>query len=124
MEPGRERAYVALDQIAEQPLHGARRPAMYHHRPLPRTVLRHVLEVETLRQLEVDLHSRVRELAPVGVLDLEVDLRSVESGFADAQLVGLAHGLERLDERTLGALPLLLGAQPLVLDVVARGQSV
>src|SRR5258708_14074057 len=93
---------------------------MNHDRPLPRAVLADVLEVEALRQLEVDLHCRVGELATVRVLHLEVDLRSVKRGLADTQLIRLTHRLERLGERGLRELPLLLVAEPLLLDVVAR----
>ena len=53
---------------------------MHHDWPLARPVLGDVLELESLGQLKVDLHSGVGELAPVRVPHLEVDLRPVERG--------------------------------------------
>ena len=97
---------------------------MDHDRPLPRAILRDVLQVEALRQLEIDLHGRIGELPTVGVVHLEIDLRSVERGLTGADLVLLAHRLQRFGERGLRFLPELFCPQPLVLDFVTCGQLV
>src|SRR5258708_3768373 len=77
-----------------------------------------------LEAREVDLAVGVCEFAAVGTADLEVDLGPVERRLSDADLILLAHRLERFAERRLRQLPLLLGPQPLLLDVVARRQPV
>ena len=58
------------------------------------------------------------------VADLEVDLRPVERRVPHSPLVGLAHRFERLGQRRLRIPPLLFGAQPFVLDVIAGRQLV
>src|SRR5438132_12369245 len=90
MEPRRKSPGVALDQVAEETLHRPGRAAVDHDRPLARPVFGHVLEVETLWELEVHLDGRVGELAAVRVADLEVDLRPVERRVPHSARVGLA----------------------------------
>ncbi len=97
---------------------------MHHHRPLARPVLGYVFELEPLRELKVDLDRGVRELAAVGVLHLEVDLRAVERGIPHTDLIGLPHRRERFCERVLCAHPLLLGPEPFLFHVVARREAV
>ena len=124
MQPDRECARIALDQVAEQSLHRPGGAAVHHHRPLARAVLGDVFQIEALRQLEVDLDCRVGELAVMGVADLKVDLRPVERSLARTNLVLLAHRFQRLGEVGLRHLPPLLCPEPLLLHVVARGELV
>src|SRR6202163_6652 len=100
-----------LDEECGHALERAERSAMDHDRPLSRAVVSDVFELELLGQLVVDLDGVVGELAALSVLDLEVDLRSVERGLANAHLVWKVQALERLPEGSLGALPFFIRAR-------------
>ncbi len=97
---------------------------MHHHGSMAGAILGDVFQVEPLGELKVYLDGGIREFAPVRIADLEVDLGSVEGGLSNAQLIGLAHGFQRFDQCRLGALPLLFGAEPFVLDVVPGREPV
>jgi hypothetical protein len=73
-------------------------------------VLVGVLELEALRQLEVELDGAALPLAAEAVLQVEVDLGAVEGAVAGVELVVDAHGLECVLQALLGALPVLVGA--------------
>src|SRR5438034_4117259 len=77
-------------------------------------VLARVLESEALGLLEIELDRRPLPLAPDGVVELDVDLRSVERASALVDAVGGAAVLERLLERAFRLVPRRVGAQLLV----------
>src|SRR6266545_760439 len=77
-EPGRERPGVVLGEHAEEPLDRPEQRPVDHDGPLARPVGRLVLQLEQLRQVEVDLDRRHLPGAPDGVLGLYRDLRAVE----------------------------------------------
>ena len=108
-QPGRERAGEVLDQDADEPLERAEDRPVDHHRPLGLPVGVDVVELEALRQHgEVDLDGGDLPVAPQRVLDVDVDLRSVERAVARLQLVGQRRSaLERVVQRLLGDVPLL-----------------
>ena len=64
-------------------------------------VLAHVLEVEPLRRVVVELDRAQLPGAPDGVGHVEVDLGSVERAVARLELVRQARGLERRAQRAL-----------------------
>ncbi len=121
-EPGRERAGVVLDEHAEEPLDRAEQRTVDHDRALARAVRCLVLEVEPRGQLEVDLDRRHLPGPPECIPGLHGDLRSVErrtSRVGDQFEAGLLRGLAQ----RLGRVgPVLLGADELLLRVVAGGQ--
>ena len=77
-EPGREGAGVVLEQHREEALDGPEERAVDHHRPLTRAIRGGVLEVEALREVEVELDRRHLPRATDRVLCLHGDLRTVE----------------------------------------------
>ena len=81
-EPEGERALEVLDEDADEALHRAEDGAVQHDGLLVAAVLGDVLEVEVLRQLEVELQGADLPLAAERVLHLEVDLRAVEGAVA------------------------------------------
>ena len=81
-QPGRERAGVVLGQHGEEPLDRAEQRAVDHHRTVPLAVVALVLELEALRQVEVELDRRHLPGAPDRVAGLHRDLRAVERGAA------------------------------------------
>ncbi len=54
-QPDRESAGVVLDEDGHEALDGAEDGAMDHHRPLQAAVFGRVMQVEALRQVEVEL---------------------------------------------------------------------
>ena len=113
-EPGRERARVVLQQDGEEPLDGAEQRTVDHDRALLAAVGRRVLQVETLRQVEVELHRGHLPGAADGVLGLDGDLRAVEGGAARVGDQGQALLLGDLAEGLGGLLPHLVGADELL----------
>jgi hypothetical protein len=98
-----------LDEDRHEALERAEDGAMDHDRALAGAVLGGVVEIEALRLVEVDLNRRALMASPEGVLDVKVDLRSVEGAVAGVHLVAAAGAGERLGERLLRMLPVLLG---------------
>lgn len=78
---------------------------MHHHRSLASRSAVHIGEIEAQRQLEVHLYGRDTPVAPRGVADLHVDLRSVEGGLTRRLHKGQAGIDERLAQQRLGDLP-------------------
>src|SRR6204780_4927854 len=105
---------VVLDQHAEESLDRAEQRAMHHQRLVARTVLAHVFELESRRQIEIELHGGELPGAPDGIHKFHVDLRAVKGGFAGNVFVGDVHALQRVGERSFGALP-VFGAAGIVL---------
>ena len=87
---------------------------MNHDRPLLDVLLVHVVQVETLGQVEVQLHGGALPFAPDGVRDLDVDLGAVKRAAALVDVVAPPLLGERLDERALRALPNLGTAHALL----------
>ena len=86
-QPDRKRAGIVLDQHAEEALDRSIQRAVHHHRLLARSVFGDVFQAEALRQIEIELHRGELPQAPDGVHQLDVDLRTVERGFAGDGLV-------------------------------------
>ena len=76
-----------LDQSADEALHRSKQRAVDHHRAVPLAILADVVDIEPLRQIEVDLDRRSRPLATERVDPLDVDLRAVERAAAFVDLV-------------------------------------
>src|SRR5213594_3836761 len=113
-EPQRECTGEVLDQKAHEPLQRAEDRAVDHDGSMRPVVLARVLESEALGLLEIQLDRRPLPLAPDGVVELDVDLRSVERASALVDAVGGAAVLERLLERAFRLVPRRVGAQLLV----------
>src|SRR5438128_11755506 len=77
-------------------------------------VLTRVLESEALGLLEIQLNRGALPLAADGVVELDVDFRSVERPRALVDAVRGAAVLERLLERALRLVPARVGAQLLL----------
>jgi hypothetical protein len=77
-----------LGDDGDESLKTAQDGTMYHHRSRFRIVgvLASELEIETLRQLEVELDGRTLERAAEAVPDADVDLGAVESAVAGIDL--------------------------------------
>src|SRR5207245_5148136 len=88
--------------------------AVDHYGSMRPVVLARVLESEALGLLEIQLDRRPLPLAPDGVVELDVDLGSVERPPALVDAVGGAAVLERLLERALRLIPGRVAAQLLV----------
>ena len=85
--PERESAFVVLDQDTHKSLEGSENRAVDNDRLLLEAVAVAVCKTEVMRQLEVELYSAALPLASERVLDLEVDLRTVECAVALVDLV-------------------------------------
>src|SRR5262249_18615494 len=86
-EPYREDSGIVLDEHAKKPFHGAKQSAMDHQWLFPGAILGHVLELEPLRQVEVELDGAKLPGPADGIHQLDVDLGSVKSGLAGDDLV-------------------------------------
>src|SRR3989475_6428517 len=113
-EPERERPCEVLDQEADEPLQRAEDRAVDHDRSMRPVVLTRVLESEAVGLLEIELDRGALPLAADGVVELDVDFRSVERPPALVDAVRGAAVLERLLERALRLVPGRVGAQLLL----------
>src|ERR1017187_5684545 len=111
-EPEREVTARVLDEDAEETLERAEDGAMEDHRAVFDAILRDVVQVEELRQVEVALDGAELPRSSKGVVDTEVDLRSGERTVARRYHVRAARRLDRRLENRLGSVPNLVGADP------------
>ena len=110
-EPQRKRPREVLDQESDEPLQCAVDRPVDHDRPVRPVILARVLELEALGLLEVQLDRRALPFATDGVVELDVDLRSVERAAALIDAVRGAAMFQRLLERALRLVPRRVAAQ-------------
>ncbi len=114
-QPRGERAGVVLGEDGEEALDGPEQRAVDHDRPVALVVGADVLQLEALRELEVELDRRHLPGAADGVARLHRDLGAVERTAAlvhhQVELRVDRDGAERLDR----LVPLVVGADRLAL---------
>ena len=86
-QPEGEGALEVLDQDTDETLHGTEDGSVQHNRSLLGAVLRHILQIEVQRQLEVKLNGTHLPLSSQRIPHLQVDLRPVECAVAFIHLV-------------------------------------
>ena len=91
-QPQGEAPVVVLDEDAEEALEGAEQGPVDHVGPVLLAVLADVGHVEALGHVEIELDGRALPEPADGVLDLDVDLGTVEDGLALHPLVGHSRG--------------------------------
>ena len=99
-EPDRESAAIMFDQDAKEAFHAAEEGAMDHVGAVLLAIFADVAEVEAFRQVEVELDSRKLPFPTQCVLDLEVDLWTIERAAAFVNLVGMPMRI-RVSSRSL-----------------------
>ena len=102
-----------LEQHAEEALHRAEERAMDHHRAVAGVVGADVGEVESLRQLEVELDGRHLPGPADRVARLNGDLRTVERSSAGVEDDRQLELVGREAQRRGRGLPLIVGADRL-----------
>src|SRR5207237_10695062 len=110
-QPNWKSARVVSDQNAEDPLYRPVRRAMHHQRLLARTVFGNVFQTKSLRQVEIELNRAKLPWTANGIDQLHVNLGAVESGLAGYDLVFDISALQRVLQRAVAQVPLLLGAE-------------
>src|SRR5438270_6993574 len=113
-EPEREAARVVLDEDAHEALERAEECPVDDHWMVLLVVRAHVREAEADRHLVVELDRSHLPGAPERVGHVQIDLRPVEGPLARRDDVLHLVPFERLFERSLGAIPLLVGAEALL----------
>src|SRR5215469_1357344 len=116
-EPKREGSGIMLDQNAEKALHRSKQRAMDHERLLARAVFGDIFELETLRQVEVELDRAKLPRPANGVHQFDVDLGAIERGFAGDGFVGNLQLFQCTLQRGDRQLPFLIAAQEVLLVV-------
>src|SRR5699024_5442233 len=94
-EPGRERTCKVLDQDSDESLDGAEHNAVDHDRSVLLSVCACVFQVKPERELEVKLDRTALPCSSDGILQMEVDLRSVERAVSFIYNVGQADVVKR-----------------------------
>src|SRR5438552_11399013 len=112
-EPRRERTRVMLGEHPDESLEGAEDRAVDHDRAPRVPVAVDVFELEPVRLREVDLDGGKLPAAPERVLDVDVNLGPVERPVARIEVVREPVRLQRVVQRPLGRLPLLVRSQRL-----------
>src|SRR5215210_4941524 len=113
-QPERELSRVVLDQDPDEALERAHQRPVDHHRPVLGVVGAGVGELEALRHRVVELDRAELPRAADRVGHVQVDLRAVERSVAGVDLELEALRAQRALERRLGAVPHLVGADPVV----------
>lgn len=109
-QPGGELAGKVLNQNTDEALDRAKAHAVQHDGALLGAVGVHVLQVKVERHLEVELHGTALPGATERVLQVEVDLGTVEGAVALVDLVVHVQLLQSGAQTLLGARPVLVGA--------------
>src|SRR5207247_11245448 len=104
----------ALEEESAEALEGRLDRPVLLQRAVGPVGLPRVLEPEALGLLEVELDRRALPLPPDGIVELDVDLRSIERAASLVDAVRGAAVLERLLERALRLIPRRVGAELLV----------
>src|SRR3989304_3696710 len=77
-KPHREGPGVMLDQDTEESLQRPEEGTVNHEGPMRPVIVPHIGDIETLRQVEVELDGRALPGPTEGILHLQVDLRPIE----------------------------------------------
>src|SRR5574341_344263 len=77
-KPHREGTGIVLDQDTEEPLQRPEEGTVNHEGPMRPVIVPDIGDVETLRQVEVELDGRALPGPTEGILHLQVDLRPIE----------------------------------------------
>ena len=99
---------------AKETLNTAKQSAVYHVRAMITTIFPRILQIKLLRQIEIELNGAHLPLAANRILDLQVDLGTIESTAAGIDLIRNRLGLQRLFQRFGGLLPASLLAHGFV----------
>ena len=98
-----------LGKNSDKALDTAEDNAVYHDRTVTLVVLTDICQVEALGHLEVELNGAALPRSADGILEVKVDLRTVECAVALVDGVGLTVLLERAAKCCGSGLPLLVG---------------
>ena len=99
-----------LGQDADKALDRTKDHAVDHDGPVLLTVLAHVLQFKTLRQLEIELDGRALPGTAEAVHQMEVDLRAVESAVAFVDTEGKLQRVQCVTKAVLRGRPFLIRA--------------
>ena len=98
-----------LDQYADEPLYGTEDNSVDHDRSVLFSVRSDVGQVESLRHLHIQLYSAALPSPSDGILEVEVQLRSVESSVTFVYNKRHAHFLDGVSESIFGHFPFFVG---------------
>ena len=107
-EPGGEFSFEVLDEQAGETFERAEGGAVNHYRAMGAIVLADVAEIESLWEVVVDLHGAELPVTTDDVFDHEVDLWSIEGGFAEFFAVFDTESLHGLTKGVFGFLPVFV----------------
>src|SRR6266478_3703431 len=110
-QPYRERSGVVFDQHSEETLDRSVKGAVDHHRLLAAAAFGYVFELEALRQVEIELYGAELPGTADGIHELDVNLRAIKSGFARHNLVRDVQLLQRIFQRVVSEVPLVLAPE-------------
>jgi hypothetical protein len=112
-QPGRQFAGVVLDQYPDKTLQRPKHRPMQHDRGVLLAVFANVSRAEAPWHIEVHLQGAALPIAPNGIPQHELELRSVERPFSAVQRGFDAGRCGRLAQRGLGSVPNLIRTHPL-----------
>jgi len=101
-QPRREGAAEMLDDDGKKSLERSGQSPVDHHRRVVATVVAAILQVETTRQHEIDLHRTQLPFSSDRVANVDVEFRPVKCAAAFVDHVGKAGTLERFADRRFG----------------------
>ncbi|MBA7565786.1 hypothetical protein ES708_07471 [subsurface metagenome] len=116
-QPDRECPAVMLDQDTEKPLQRSEQRPMHHVGPVQTAVISGIGHIETLGQIEVKLDRGHLPLPSQGILDFQVDLRSVEGPPALVELIIEGFPVDGLFQAVRCLIPALALAHALLLGL-------
>src|SRR5699024_8493396 len=109
-QPGRERSCEMLDQDTDETLDGTERHAMDHDRTMFLSVCSCVLQLKPQRKLEIQLDGSALPGSSDGVLQMEVDLRSVECSVTFVYYILQSQFIQSRAKRLCCNLPVLVAS--------------
>src|ERR1035441_9041418 len=81
---------IVFNQAAHESLERTEHSSVHHDHAMAVTILRNIVHVESLRQVQINLHSWSLPFAPDRIIELDIDFGCVECATALVNVIGHA----------------------------------
>ena len=113
-QPQREIPRIMLNQNPNKPLNRTINHPMHNNRPMLLPVLTYILRIKALRHLEIQLNRTTLPRPPQTILNLKVNLRTIEGTITLINLIVQPHHSQSFLQISLRPIPVLNLTQKLI----------